>query len=406
MHKTGLRRLNPVSAKYRELLLEDIDSGKILIESVERCVCCGSENLDKILDVDRFNLPFGSYLCTDCGLVTTSPRIRNESLPYYYDRYYHPLNYGKESLETQSSLFNPEQGARVFERLKPYIKRENIDVLEIGAGVGDVLSGIRDSAEKSGLKAKVLGTEYSKECIQKCQAVGVEVVSGDSGTVLELKRKFDIVILSHVFEHFVDLKAELDRLKSLLKDHGLIYIEVPGIYKTHLKPYYDFSFLGYSVHAHMYNFTLETLRRVVCQGGFSLLEGSEEAYGVFKIGEEVSKQYDNQYLKIFHYLEFLEENQDFAISQRGLIFDQDRELTAEKKYNAKLKSEMSELDSELSKLRSENVILDANLKNSREYISKIQSSRRILASFRAIPDFYKKHKAYLELLRTIDASEN
>lgn len=72
------RKLNKVSQKYKELFFEDLKKGIIKTEVVEVCQC-GSENLERLTNIDRFGLPFGSLICKDCGLVITSPRIREES---------------------------------------------------------------------------------------------------------------------------------------------------------------------------------------------------------------------------------------------------------------------------------------------------------------------------------------
>jgi len=315
--KIGLRKLNNVSEKYKALFLEDIKNEKILLENADTCICCGSQKFEKLLDVDRFDLPFGSYICQDCGLITTSPRIKNESLPYYYDKYYHPLNYGKESLENQVALFKEGQGTKVYKKLEKYIShKKNLDILEIGAGVGGVLDEFRTTAIAKNIEINLSGTEYSKDCIEQCKKRNIQIIEGNAQTVLETNKKFDVIILSHVFEHFIDLENELNILKKLLKPDGLLYIEVPGILKNHNKPYYDFSFLGYSVHAHMYNFTLVTLKNIVQKYGFLLTEGNEEVEAVFQIKENLENKIENDYLRTKYYLDFLEDNQLFAIKQQ------------------------------------------------------------------------------------------
>jgi len=69
------RKLNQVSQKYKNLLLDDINNHVIKTEVVSHCQC-ESSTLEEIAKIDRFGLPFGSFICQECGLVLTSPRIK------------------------------------------------------------------------------------------------------------------------------------------------------------------------------------------------------------------------------------------------------------------------------------------------------------------------------------------
>jgi len=404
MSDFGLRRLNPVSVKYREMLLQDIDSGRVKIESVTHCMCCNGTSFEELLVKDRFDLPFGSNLCVNCGLIVTSPRIKQGSLVYYYDKYYHPLNYGKESLERQDSLYGSQQGIKIFDRLKSHIQSSRIDVLEIGAGVGNVLNEFRDKAAASNIDVDVLGTEYSQQCIEKCQANDVSTIFGDASTVLELNRTFDLIILSHVFEHFIDLNAELAKLKKLLKVDGIVYIEVPGVFKNHLKHYYNFSFLGYSVHAHMYNFTLKSLENVLSSNGFSMLEGDEEVFGVFKFTGRLSECESNAYDEIKYYLNFLQENQEYALDQHKLVLSYKALLVSKSK---EIESKSKEIESKAEKIE----VLSEAISQSEVEITKnnttlqmIGEAKRVLDSHNTVTRLFAKYKAYKNLQKVIDGS--
>lgn len=447
MSEFGLRKLNPVSEKYRDMMSDDIKNGRLLIEPVSQCVSCEGSELEKLLDVDRFGLPFGSFICQDCGLVTTCPRIKQESLEYYYDKYYHPLNYGKEDLQNQDSLFGSEQGSKVFNRLKSHIKKDEIDLLEVGAGVGNILKEFQERASAFNTKINVLGTEYSTKCIEKCAKIGVETIFGDAQTVVELNRTFDLVVLSHVFEHFIDLRGELERLSKLLKKDGLIYIEVPGIYRNHMNHYYDFSFLGYSVHAHMYNFTLKTLENILSANGFSMVEGDEEVYGIFRFTGEKLSANDNEYKKISNYLWFLQENQEYALARHKLIVSQESALNIASRNAANsstkidklelainnLREERAQLRGERAGLRDEKLLLKkqvdemlaekvrlndeigrqdeivsdliATNKSKEKTIKGIIEAKEAMVSLGVVLDAKKKHKAYKKLGIVIDASK-
>ncbi len=299
------RQLNAVSQKYKELFLKDLETGKIETEVVSECQC-GSSKLEQLTNIDRFGLPFGSLICQDCGLITTSPRIKEESLPYYYNKYYHPLNYGKEHLENQTALFADGQGKKIFNILKEYLpKREKIKVLEIGSGTGNILLEFKEEAKKENISVEELGTEYSQDCIDLAKSKEINIIYGNIDTVAAKEEKFDVIILSHVFEHFIDLQKEMNSLKQLMHSETLLYIEVPGVMKAYEKDYYDFLFLGYLVHAHMYNFTKGTLVNTIVNYGLKNIYSNEEVESVFKLADktEENSQSTNSYNEIMGYLE-------------------------------------------------------------------------------------------------------
>ena len=347
------RKLNEVSQKYKELLLKDLEDKVIKTEIVEKCQC-GSENLEELTKIDRFGLPFGSLICRDCGLVITSPRISQESLPYYYDKYYHPLNYGKEHLENQNALFADGQGKKIFTILKDFLpNKERITILEIGAGTGNVLFEFKEEAKRENILVEELGTEYSQDCIDKCKEKSINSIFGNIQTVLELNKKFDVIILSHVFEHFIDLNKELEDLKKLMTDETLLYIEVPGILVNHKKSYYDFSFLGYLVHAHMYNFTLNSLNKVMELNGLNYIQINENIEGVFKINlKSKHKNREEEYIKINNYFKqyhdaysFLEIGikdlkdlkEEFIEKQKVMIANRDKLISQKEEFIEKQK---------------------------------------------------------------------
>jgi 2-polyprenyl-3-methyl-5-hydroxy-6-metoxy-1,4-benzoquinol methylase len=301
--------INEISQQYIQKMAAEIRSGTIETESVFQCVC-GSKKVQQLTRVDRFGLPFGSYLCRECSLIFRSPRLTQNSIPYYYETYYHPINYGKVDLSGQTALFKAGQGKKIFHLVSEFItaKRE-IAVLEVGAGTGSVLREFREEGLLYGITVNVLGTEYSSACIKQCENNGVSMIYGGLESLGLERQKFDLIILSHVFEHFIDLQAVLKKLKTLLSEEGIVYIEVPGIYAIHRSHYYDFSFVPYTTHAHMYDFISSSLNNVVEGAGFSNLYSNETVEAVYRVGNLKNRSTaEKSYENILFYLSFLEEN--------------------------------------------------------------------------------------------------
>ena len=71
-------------------------------------------------------------------------------------------------------------------------------------------------------------------------------------TIDKLSDTYDLIILSHLFEHIIDLDKFLSLCKDRLTTKGLLYIEVPSLIKTYYSPespnvLYDF-FQIYKMH--------------------------------------------------------------------------------------------------------------------------------------------------------------
>ena len=257
-----------------------MEDGTLELKHPVNCVC-GAEPLEPISAYDRFGLPFGTAICRRCGLVRLTPFIAERSLRYYYDKIYHPLHFESE-LTALPSLFAKGQGAKIFERVKTYLAaRDPVSVLEIGAGTGSVLAEFDKAAAAAGCRARVVGTEFSSECVKIASSKGIEMITGAFDEVIETGQRFDLVVLSHVFEHFTDLPEALRRTHAVLAEGGIVYVEVPGIMALHARPGYRFDYIRYVTHAHVFHFNLASLVDVFGRGGFELLTGNEEVEAVF-----------------------------------------------------------------------------------------------------------------------------
>ncbi len=97
-------------------------------------------------------------------------------------------------------------------------------ILEIGSGYGDALTLFQEA----GFDA--YGTEASRYRTQVCRTEGLKVFQTDIDNFgpVEPYGPFDLIYSSHVFEHLLDLQTIMRRLTPLVKDGGVIYVEVPN----------------------------------------------------------------------------------------------------------------------------------------------------------------------------------
>ena len=281
--------LSPVRSEAWDALKEDFESESIRLESVAECYCRGGEFI-LICNRDRFGLAFSAKLCRKCGLILTDPCLAEKDMPLYYSRHYHPIVFGRLP-QKSAGLFGSHQGRLVFERVwahDPAIIKYKARVLEIGAGMGNVLNEFGESAREKGLDPSLMGTEYSPECLAAIQEQGITAVEGGCPEVLAISGEpFDIIILSHVLEHVTDLDGFMAGLQRLASPKTLLYVEVPGILTLHAKPEYYFDFRKYFIHAHSAHYNFKTLQYHLGRFGWSCLAGDEIAHGLFQQAPEM-----------------------------------------------------------------------------------------------------------------------
>mgnify|MGYP003970161019 CR=1 FL=1 len=264
--------LDTVRRKAVNDLNEMIYHGHLKLKQNDTCFC-GSAELQKLSRLDRYGLPFGTQICCKCGLISQTISLTEDSLPLFYNKIYWPLNIG----DTKNGEFATDIGSSEFcDFLIPEVRKRfshDIKVLEIGCGQGNRLLRLRSSLG-SDFNLNLMGCDYSEEAINTAKLNGIAAERGGVEVFLN-KQPADVLILSHVLEHVVDLNKLLDCIDKITHSNSIIYIEVPGVNDLKNKPEYEYDYQDYCVLAHIYNFSLSTLMNILTQKGFVILDGSE-----------------------------------------------------------------------------------------------------------------------------------
>jgi FkbM family methyltransferase len=254
-------------------------------EDVPVCLC-GSTSSLPIAAQDRFGIPVGFVVCVECGLARTTPRLAAADLPTFYNIDYHALHMGIDSPTPETALYKVGQGTQIYAYLSPHLSPGPLFVAEVGAGSGQVLREFARAALLHGHVVDVVGCDYSERFVAAGQQVGTDMRVGGIESLDGIPSP-DVVIMSHVLEHFADPVEELSRLRKLTQPGSLLYVEVPGLLSLHEKAQYEFELGQYLTLAHTYHFTLETLVQTLSRSGFRLLKGDQEVRAVFERDESV-----------------------------------------------------------------------------------------------------------------------
>lgn len=192
------------------------------------CIFCKGKEQFHYSEKGQFGLPTYVVICKGCGFSFLNPRWNKQRYNHFYtveyDDYYRP-----ESKTDNPKIDKYASIKIILARFKGHqIDLGNPEhIIDIGSGMGDSLFYLRDNGFS---KAKLYSIEPSEFCAQHLRENGIEVISRDveSDWEKEYVGKFDLVIMRHVLEHFLDPLAVMQKMAKILKPNGIIYIAVPN----------------------------------------------------------------------------------------------------------------------------------------------------------------------------------
>lgn len=191
----------------------DPSSGLFAEEFIENRVCPVCEVSSELF---LFCKEGGQYVkCTQCGLIYLNPVFKDECLEDYY-RVNHDLQ--SEIVEEDSAFYIGlyKKGLNAIEK-----EVRSGDILDVGCSAGLFLDVAKGSTWNTyGVELNEKEAEYAKD---KGHTVYNEMVE-----TINFKMKFDAVTLWDVFEHLKDGGFYLKHLASLLKEDGVLFLQIPS----------------------------------------------------------------------------------------------------------------------------------------------------------------------------------
>lgn len=200
------------------------------------CRICGSDNA-KLLGIrgnqeyqgaqalinNREHIVTNVVKCRQCGFIYTNPRI---ALPSESG-----LNFYNDSSEYLSSVSHDP--LRLFDRTLDLIEKFTTHtgrLLDIGAGKGEFLA----AAKKRGWE--VFGIEPSQNFVKYAKdKYGIDIQWSCPEEANLSESFFDVVTLNMVLEHVENPHNLFMIVNKILKEDGLLYIEVPNMNSGLLK---------------------------------------------------------------------------------------------------------------------------------------------------------------------------
>lgn len=267
--------LNKTQNLMKEKFEEKIKS-KIYKFVNNPCLCGNTDNTydSVITEKDRFGIKCTSLLCGKCGLIRLKERLDGFSTESFYKNEYRALYVGEV---LASDFFFKSQSKRGYDFLKLVSAHVDIktihNIFEVGCGAGGILYPFYQ------LGKEVSGCDFGVEYLNYGVDKGMNLYQGEVNQALTPYNSQDLIVLSHVMEHFNNPFETMAQLIEFVAPNKYLLVEVPGVFdikKTYFDP------LKYFQNAHVYNYYFAYLKVFFEELGLEVIYGDERCTFIVK----------------------------------------------------------------------------------------------------------------------------
>ena len=232
------------------------------------CPSCFSDKLQlalKAVDHTVSHETFEIWQCQQCGLRFTQNVPDAEAIGHYYrsDNYISHTNTNKGLVNRLYHMVRKQTLSDKYRLISSATRSKQGKLLDIGAGTGAFVAHMQENGwEVTGLEPDEVAREKARTD-HRVQLLEMDHLSSFAS------ESFDAITLWHVLEHVHDLHPYLDRLKTLIKRDGRIFIAVPN-YTAYDAVVYQGAWAAYDVPRHLYHFSPDSMEDLLDKHGLQL----------------------------------------------------------------------------------------------------------------------------------------
>jgi 2-polyprenyl-3-methyl-5-hydroxy-6-metoxy-1,4-benzoquinol methylase len=242
-----------LTASADSALLDSQSTGK------KTCDLCASTSFQPIAELDRRKQPLQTDICLCCGLISHHRIPAAAELAAFYEHDYRQEYHGEVTPSERRVYRAWRNSQRIVGQLRDWIPPET-SVLEIGAGIGCTVKGFQNAGyHASGIEPHRGFQHFARK------RLGASVINASLGD-LSARQSHDLILMVHVIEHLRSPSQSLHRVRDLLLDGGLLYLECPNV----AAPFANRPKLFH--YAHIHNFSIATLSLMVEKCGFEVVQ--------------------------------------------------------------------------------------------------------------------------------------
>jgi len=232
-----------------------------LPKNLPKCIC-GHDEYEVVHKgewVDREGeLNFSILRCLNCNL------LRTFSVPKETIATDEEIEHRLKNLKLWQSF-----GEELIELIKRYQENKKLKVLDIGCNLGIFVKLAEENEwEAVGIdtdeKVIKLGRGKFRVNLRNTKLEDAEFKSNE----------FDVVVLEHTLEHIFEPLKLIKIIRKILKRGGIIVIRVPNVegLPVKIQNLRGEIWYGYNPRQHVWHFTQKTLRQLLENEGFEILE--------------------------------------------------------------------------------------------------------------------------------------
>jgi len=225
------------------------------MKNISVCYFCFSEDAGFVGLNPDFNTNI--YICNRCGLIQND-YVSGSYLGDYYHKKYRKIR--KETLSDKYINFMARRAASQYDFIEKSVADISIfrSVLDIGAGVGKLL-------ENFGPDVNICAVESDSMMRAQMENGGrIHVIDESVLFGSENRGRFNLIIMSHVFEHINNPLEYLFRLHQIVAPDGYVFMEVPNEPLILVSHNVNTKKKGIG---HLFDYTLDTFNAMVKKSG-------------------------------------------------------------------------------------------------------------------------------------------
>ena len=267
--------LNDLQRQQIQNFITKVETRKYKLEK-NPCLC---DSHDASRDVvvtqkDRYGIPCEIVLCRRCGLIRLKERLDAPSTAEFYKSEYRDIYVGRR---IASAVFFQDQikrGREFYGILEKHLDLSSIKtVFEVGCGAGGVLYPFHESGKACS------GCDFGEKYLRYGQDKGLQLYVGEVDRSRTQPKSQDLLILSHVMEHFNEPLQSMNELIEIVSPGGYLIVQVPGIFwipRIYINP------ILYFQNAHVHNYYYYYLKIFFSVLGLEIIYGDERCTFLLK----------------------------------------------------------------------------------------------------------------------------